>query len=83
MGVAAYAGMDSGNDGLALGLFIGGAIVSVTSLGLLVYSVIRDFTHLDDSVNAYNQKHGSRSLRLEPIYFPREKTVGLALTLRF
>lgn len=65
------------------GLVVGGIVLSAASFSALVYTVVRDFTDLDDSVRDYNQWHGFSSLSLEPAYLVHHKAAGLALTFRF
>ena len=81
-GVAMFAiGVFSENDKKKLTL--PGIVLSVGSTGFLVFTIIKDFNTLDDSIDAYNRKHGFTSLDLRPEYFPSQEALGLALSFRF
>jgi hypothetical protein len=60
-----------------------GLILAAASTGFLVFTIIKDFNDLDNSVNRYNQKHGLAFVNLKPTYFPRQKAAGLMVSVQF
>ncbi len=64
-------------------LTLPGIFLGVAGTGFLVFTIIKDFNTLDDSIDTYNRKHGFTSLDLRPEYFPSQEALGLALSFRF
>jgi len=70
-------------DYAAAGLVPAGLVVAGASFGFLVFMVIRDIVDLENSVNAYNQRHGFANLSITPTLFPCQEAAGLTLSLWF
>ena len=64
-------------------LIVPGLMLGAASTVCLIFTIVKDFTTLHDSVNDYNRKHGFISLYFSPEYFPHQKALGLGLKLRF
>jgi hypothetical protein len=58
-------------------------ILFFAGLGGYTFSTVWDIATVGRSVDAYNQKHGSLEFSVGHLYYPQEKTHGLALILHF
>jgi len=83
--VAGMAMFGSGilDEGGNSNLIAPGIAVGALSLSTFVYTIIRDFTDLDDSVNAYNRANGFTSLQVRPTIFPGQEAAGFTLSIQF
>ena len=88
-----------GSAVLRAGCGVGALIVGVTAwesdfgtpqmVGVILfgvaytYTILRDFGHLERSVERYNEAHRAKAISLYPAYFPRAGTMGFGARLSF
>lgn len=58
-------------------------VLLYAGLGGYIFSTVYDIATVGKSVDAYNRKHAAPEFSVGNFYQPRDKTYGVALTLRF